>query len=501
MNLIIFMETLKYICSNISLEPFFFLSGFANELVYITTQQMQIYKACRIDLNYTSQLCDNLLDDGNEDYNKKVQDTVAQFGVYLAAITQTPTIFLAFYYGVWVDAIGRKTILNVHALATVLSQALLIANGYFLVEWSNYIYILTVSVPIMLVGGKSTSFIATTAFITDISPPRMAAVRLGILHVTQSISEPLANIVGAFLLDSGGFVVVYLFGFIFSAAAYVSLYVCMMKYKTTITEKRKKSFRELMSPRIFIDCFKTFSKVRAGKLRMILYLSLVNLILILTSIIGEATIAYLYVRTRYKWEVTDFSFYKSIDKVTAIFFQSALIPLLSYVNINNENFLICIIISFCLRHLTMGLAYEPWLYYAGTMLDVIGSYAFSIIRATISDILPKSEMGKVLSMVISLENIMIIISIKIYQTIWSMTDTILPGTVYFVSAFMCSWALVSTLIIKFHLKGKSIGKYFEEVTGKDRDENDLVTSKPKKLKSEEVEANEDGYENNFTRQA
>ncbi|CAB4059055.1 unnamed protein product [Lepeophtheirus salmonis] len=364
-----------------------------------------------------------------------------------------------------------------------------------------YLYILTVSVPIMLVGGKSTSFIATTAFITDISPPRMAAVRLGILHVTQSISEPLANIVGAFLLDSGGFVVVYLFGFIFSAAAYVSLYVCMMKYKTTITEKRKKSFRELMSPRIFIDCFKTFSKVRAGKLRMILYLSLVNLILILTSIIGEATIAYLYVRTRYKWEVTDFSFYKSIDKVTAIFFQSALIPLLSYVNINNENFLICIIISFCLRHLTMGLAYEPWLYYAGTMLDVIGSYAFSIIRATISDILPKSEMGKVLSMVISLENIMIIISIKIYQTIWSMTDTILPGTVYFVSAFMCSWALVSTLIIKFHLKGKSIGKYFEEVTGKDRDENDLVTSKPKKLKSEEVEANEDGYENNFTRQA
>lgn len=47
------------------------------------------------------------------------------------------------------------------------------------------------------------------------------------------------------------------------------------------------------------------------------------------------------------------------------------------------------------RHLIKGLASEPWMYYLGALIDIIGSYASSINRSMLSCCVAPDELGKV----------------------------------------------------------------------------------------------------------
>jgi hypothetical protein len=69
------------VLENITLEPVLFFVSFVGSMDSASVGQLLIDKTCNIDFNFTAGVCDNLLADGNEDANKKVQDEVAQFKV------------------------------------------------------------------------------------------------------------------------------------------------------------------------------------------------------------------------------------------------------------------------------------------------------------------------------------------------------------------------------------------------------------------------------------
>ena len=49
----------------ISLEPIFFLFSLSITLTAITTQDLYLAKACKVNLNYTETLCDNIHQHGD----------------------------------------------------------------------------------------------------------------------------------------------------------------------------------------------------------------------------------------------------------------------------------------------------------------------------------------------------------------------------------------------------------------------------------------------------
>ena len=121
---------------------------------------------------------------------------MTQFNVYSFAFSHVPVAILGFYYGALVDVIGRKKIFYVYSFAFLISSAMSFLNAYYLNEWSNWHYLIMVSLPTTLAGGYATKYMAMSAFITDITPTEYVAFRLGVLHIVGSLASPPATILG-----------------------------------------------------------------------------------------------------------------------------------------------------------------------------------------------------------------------------------------------------------------------------------------------------------------
>lgn len=71
-----FIDQLKLIWKNTTVEPVLFCVFFAQELDSVTYNQLTINKACLNDFHYSQDICDNLLDGNHTEENDVVQDEV-----------------------------------------------------------------------------------------------------------------------------------------------------------------------------------------------------------------------------------------------------------------------------------------------------------------------------------------------------------------------------------------------------------------------------------------
>ena len=117
--------------------------------------------------------------------------------------------------------------------------------------------------------------------------------------------------------------------------------------------------------------------------------------------IGEGTVAYNYVRTRFEWEYEEYSEYSSITNAISIVGQAVLIPLIgkkctrslqyqipppinniffliAFMGVNESLVMCAIFFSISARHFIKAFAYEPWLYYVGMYFDLNPQYFFLV---------------------------------------------------------------------------------------------------------------------------
>ena len=137
---------------------------------------------------------------------------------------------------------------------------------------------------------------------------------------------------------------------------------------------------------------------------------------------GEfAVIGYAYVFTRYKWEVKEFAKYSTIMGTIDIVAQAIFIPLIRIFNLNEAwvmSFLFCTITA---RHVVKAFAYDPWMYYLGSIIDCLGYYAVTINRAMTSLCVSQHDLGKLMAFYSALESLAPIGVGFIYSTVWNVS--------------------------------------------------------------------------------
>ena len=122
---------------------------------------------------------------------------------------------------------------------------------------------------------------------------------------------------------------------------------------------------------------------------------------------GEFTVAFSYVRIRYNWGVDEYSTYSSIVSATGIVSQAIFMPLVSILNVNEAWIMLFCYVSVTIRHVVKGLASEPWMYYLGAMIDLVGSYASSItMRSMLSTCVAPNELAKVYALLSAFDNLL-----------------------------------------------------------------------------------------------
>ena len=133
---------------------------------------------------------------------------------------------------------------------------------------------------------------------------------------------------------------------------------------------------------------------------------------------GEFTIAYSYVKVRYNWGVDEYSTYSSIVSAVGIIGQAVFIPLVALLKINEAWIMTIVYISTMARHLLQGLANESWMFYLGSLVDIVGSYASSINRAMLSTCVAPTELGKVYALLSAFDSLLPIGVSQGYTTIF-----------------------------------------------------------------------------------
>ena len=96
-----------------NLEPMIVLYIFALFIVRGSgvNTTLLVWKVCRVELNLTESICDNLDEDENDSYEEKVQRRVNFIQLITAWVGSAPAIFYSLFAGALSDNSGRKPLL------------------------------------------------------------------------------------------------------------------------------------------------------------------------------------------------------------------------------------------------------------------------------------------------------------------------------------------------------------------------------------------------------
>jgi len=455
---------------NITLEPVMLFYGVIRSIDSIANSQLLLDKTCINDFDFGEEVCNDLVN--WKENNTVVQNEVAQYQVYESIVDHLFPIICSFFLGSWSDSFGRKWLLYLYFLICIIQNGGLMLNSYFM-EWPKEYLLFSVNLPVALSGGHITFSMGIAAFITEISTPEQRTFRLATIHFVQSLGGPIGTMIGAYLWEVGGYLCVFGASMIgkFITLIFLVIRLEMFKWnpgKVEETDRPAKKRNALSLNHIKDSVMTYFKKRKYGKRFYLITYTLVMLTIYL-PFFGEHTMSYNYVRTRYDWGMVEYSNYRSICSVIDLVGQGVLIPLIGYLNIKDTNIIPFIIVTIIARHTIKGLAYQPWLMYVGSGVDLLGGYAFSAARSATSKCVEMHELGKVFALLYSIESLIPMAMTQIYASLWKATstvpgigETVWVGSCFFISAILTTVALALSLVAWCKLGGKDINQLDEE---------------------------------------
>lgn len=203
------MEKFLFLKTNITVEPVLAFFVIPSVLGMLATQNLNLDKACRVNLEYDDVVCTALRLRKRGNYSAEedeVQKVIASVLAWKSVIhTVVPTILMLFI-GAWSDKTGkRKICMLLPVFGEFMTCILNILNTYLFyeisVEWTVVMEVLFPS----LTGGWYTMFLGTFSYIGDVTSKETRTFRLGILSLCMTIGFPIGMGLSGILLRCIGY--------------------------------------------------------------------------------------------------------------------------------------------------------------------------------------------------------------------------------------------------------------------------------------------------------
>lgn len=245
-------QRFKLIKENTTVEPIVACYIMPSVLASLATQNLNLEKACRVNLNFTTEICDALTLRQTENYTfyeEEVQTLTASITAWKNVVQTAIPCLLIMFVGAWSDKTGkRKACILMPIVGEFVTAIGFMVNYYFFYELPVEVTAMTESIFPAITGGWFTNFIGVFSYIGDITTKEDRTYRVGIVNLCSSLGIPLGSALSGVLLSWIGY-----YG-VFSISAMLYLFALTYGYfyledpKREQTEKKVSSVTDTPSP-------------------------------------------------------------------------------------------------------------------------------------------------------------------------------------------------------------------------------------------------------------
>lgn len=204
-----FKEKIAYIKDNITIEPVLMTYVVPGVLARLATLNLNLDKACRVNLNYGDKVCDALIAKEGTKYQKEelhVQELIASMEAWKNFVLTAIPSLLILFIGAWSDRTGnRKICILLPVVGDLLMVLSNILNAYYFYEIPVEVTMFFEAFLPAITGGWITTYMGAFSYISEISSEETRTFRVGIANLCLTAGEPIGTALSGILLKNIGY--------------------------------------------------------------------------------------------------------------------------------------------------------------------------------------------------------------------------------------------------------------------------------------------------------
>ncbi|XP_013184420.2 proton-coupled folate transporter [Amyelois transitella] len=435
-------DRVKYIKSNVTVEPILAGLIIPSMLSRLATQNLNLDKACRVKLDLGDDICNALIEKkGNgSHYEGDIQRVISDIESWRSVIqTAIPTL-LVIFMGAWSDRTGNRKLCILLPLFGELCVALcnMISTFYFK-EISVEVTMFLESIFPAITGGWVMVYLGVFSYISDITTEESRTFRVGLANLCMTAGVPIGTALSGILLKVWGYYGIF--------GMSTTIYIINITYAMTCLKSNSKpgcDGNEKKKPPTFKDVITLVKetvavafKKRDGNIRMKILVTLAIVTIIYGPNHGERIVTYMYVRYRLNWDALKYSFYSTYSIITHSFGALFSISVFSK-RLGFHDSMLCLIsiVSKLIGSIYIAFVYTDVQMFLVPIIEILNATTFTSLRSLASKLVPSEESGKMNSLFSLVETLGALMFDPTYSTIYSRTIKIFSGTVFIFSALM-----------------------------------------------------------------
>jgi len=421
----------------LGVEPVVFLYMLANGMHLVIGTNLRMDKACRVNFNFTKEICDNINEHLVE--NDQVQGMITTLNVYDSFLSAIPCILVALLVGPWSDLHGRKPVMLIPLIGDILASIIYIFNVYFSQAPVEYILLSNIY---SLFGGRFCFFIGMYSYLADTSSSRSRTSRIAFLDIASVVGWATGNFLSGFVYQAYGYYAIFgatlaLFAL---AAAYLTFFVndtrgnSLDNVQNHIPTSTFRKYFSIFNVDHIADVFQTCLKRRESKVRRVIWLLMLAMILYV-AMFSAGAIPYLFSRKMFDWDEGTFTRFTTILVISGSACSFLIVPFLSfYLQIHDAIIGILATLFTVASLVVQSLSTTPNIFMLGLVLGMMGGQISVAIRSLLSKVTPVAELGKVYSLLAGLEAAVPLAASPLFSVIYNNTLDTFVGCVFLVEA-------------------------------------------------------------------
>lgn len=282
-----FLERIKMLLNFFTVEPFLLCYILPSVISALAVQKLNMEKACRVDLNFTEDVCSRAVA-GDVDDNITLealdgaQRLVADMTAWKQPLQSGIPAIVILLVGAWSDKTGnRKALMLVPILGELISAFGLILTTYYFLEWPLWITGLIEALPPAFTGGWSIALMGSYSFIADVTTVESRTFRVGIVAVIVTLGIPFGSSISGVLTEAVGYYGIFGIGIILYGFGFIHTYFRIHDIRRTEIEGTcMENFAAFFNPKNVLDTISLLYKSRGKQLLQVILVVCAHIVIV-----------------------------------------------------------------------------------------------------------------------------------------------------------------------------------------------------------------------------